>query len=121
MRSITTQQPQRSDCDTCTPEEHQLAASSSALGLAREAIARWRGARRPDEVLPSNSAHVSPQARWLEQAQAGLDSWIACGGFAQADHPANDGLPPLTTPVMYKLSWSPKAGVRIECDSACID
>ena len=121
MRPATPQQPQRSDCDTCTPGEHQFAASSSALGLAREAIARWRGTRRPDEVLLSNSAHVSAQARWLEQTQAGLKTWIASGGFAQADHPANDALPPLTTPVMYKLSWSPKAGVRIECDSASID
>ena len=121
MRSITPQQPQRADCDSCTPGEHQLAASSSALGLAREAIARWRGNRRPDEVLPSNSVHVSPQARWLEQTQAGLKTWIACGGFAQADHSANDELPALTTPVMYKLSWSPKSGVRVERDSACID
>lgn len=121
MLPVTPHQPQRSVCGAYSPTEHSVAASSSALGLARDAIARWRGTGHRDTVLPSESAHVSPQARWLEQAQAGLSNWIECGGFSQAEKAGDDGLPPLAEPVMYTLSWSPKAGVRIDYDRACVE
>jgi hypothetical protein len=55
---------------------------------------------------------VSPQARWLAQAQYGLAEWIARGGFSQ-DEPSS---PALTTPVMYQV------GSTIQSPSdACID
>lgn len=76
------------------------AEEESALAVARDAIARWTGGVRPSAELPRGVSRVSPQARWVDQAQRNLAQWIAHGGFAQAEGAA-DPLPPLMRPVMY--------------------
>ena len=90
--------------------------SLSALQIARAAIARWSGLPRPAPVA-RDLQHVSPQARWLSQAQGGLEQWIARGGFAQGD---DTGSAPLTTPQMYHVS-SINPGQHAPHLNACID
>jgi hypothetical protein len=89
------------------------AQAQSALQLTRAAIARWRGGSSQAAPVARDLPHVSPQARWLAQAQCGLANWIAQGGFAQADEV------PLCGPVLYQL---PRCA-RVQADSAdaCID
>ena len=102
MRSITSTQARYNNAP---------ALAQSALHITRAAIARWSGnSDRP--VAPARDlVRVSPQARWLANAQYGLAEWIAGGGFAQDDTASSDGLP---TPVMYQFKTS-------MTDNACIE
>jgi hypothetical protein len=86
-----------------------------ALRMTRAALERWSGKARPHAALARDLPRVSPQARWLAQAQYGLAEWLARGGFSQTDDGAM-----LATPQMYQLPTlhpaQPKRGV-----DACID
>ncbi|MES2316167.1 MAG: hypothetical protein V4631_01625 [Pseudomonadota bacterium] len=82
-------------------------AEQSALQMTRAAIARWSGSARPASAR--DLVRVSPQARWVAEAQDGLANWIARGGFGQADEHA---AAPLTGPVMYRVGAN---------SDACID
>lgn len=62
--------------------------AQSALHMARAAIARWSGSARPAGAPVRDLPRISPQARWLAEAQYGLAAWIARGGFSQPDEPA---------------------------------
>ncbi|HEY0063447.1 MAG TPA: hypothetical protein VGC21_15115 [Telluria sp.] len=68
----------------------------SALQLTRAAIARWRGAPVA-RVLPQDASRVSPQARHMTQAVAGLDAWIAAGGFGLDTDPVSPAPAPERT------------------------
>lgn len=94
--------------------------AQSALRMTREAISRWRGAPLPPGSLPRDSARVSPQARWLAEAHAGLSHWIERGGFAQGE-PAPDAgtLSPLPGPVMYRLPATAPADTRTASERTC--
>ena len=87
-------------------EYPESAESMAALQAARDAIARWTGGVRPSTDLPRDASRVSPQARWVDQAQRNLAQWIEHGGFAQAEG-ATAPLPPLMRPVMYSPSTVP--------------
>ncbi|QYF91971.1 hypothetical protein KY495_14420 [Massilia sp. PAMC28688] len=86
----------------CTAEFSESDALS-ALETARAAIARWTGGVRPSAELPQDISRISPQARWVDQAQRNLAQWIAHGGFAQAEG-AGEPLPAMMRPVMYSPS-----------------
>lgn len=100
-----------------TSEYSESAEAMAAMDAARVAIARWTGGVRPLAELPRDIARVSPQARWVDQAQRNLAEWIEHGGFSQAEG-ASAPLPPLMRPVMYtpnlSASLSSKTG-----DTAC--
>jgi hypothetical protein len=70
--------------------------SHSALQATRAAIARWSGSASRPGAPARDVPRVSPQARWLAEAQCGLAAWIAHGGFAQADETAS-AMSPLHT------------------------
>ena len=83
-------------------------AATLALETARAAIARWTGGVRPSAELPRDVSRISPQARWVDQAQRNLAQWIEHGGFAQAEGAAAP-LPALMRPVMYSPDALPLA------------
>lgn len=83
-------------------------AATLALETARAAIARWTGGVRPSAELAPDVSRVSPQARWVDQAQRNLAQWIAHGGFSQAEG-ASAPLPALMRPVMYMPAFLPLA------------
>jgi hypothetical protein len=87
---------------TCTAEFSETDALA-ALETARAAIARWSGPVRPSAELPKDISRVSPQARWVDQAQRNLAQWIAHGGFAQLEG-ADQPLPHLMRPVMFSAA-----------------
>ena len=92
-------------------------AEQAALEITRAAIARWSG--NPNAPAPHAHDHVrvSPQARWVAEAQYGLASWIAHGGFAQID---DTGTATEHAPlVMFQVSER-RCGVK-DCSGACID
>ena len=94
------------------------AVSQSALQLTRAAIARWSGSARP--ALVRDMPRVSPQARWVAQAQGGLAEWIARGGFSQQE---NDVVSPednYTTPTRYQLPAA-LPSQHLPSMNACID
>ncbi len=95
--------------------------SQSALRMTRDAIARWRGAPLPSGSLPRDNTFISPQARWLAEAHAGLSHWIEGGGFAQGEQGsvAAELLPPLPGPVMYRLPLTPRADEHAGTERAC--
>jgi hypothetical protein len=111
MRPITSAQARfaTADCAECNDSPPALA--QSALHITRAALARWSGNSNLPAAPARDLARVSPQARWLANAQYGLAAWIARGGFAQDETPTMDGLP---TPVMYQIKTS-------IADNACID
>ena len=85
MRAITSTEPSFAapDCAVCADTAPPNALAQSALQITREALARWSGKPQPAVLLARDLPRVSPQARWLAQAQFGLADWIAQGGFAQ--------------------------------------
>ena len=89
------------------------ALAHSALQMTRAAIARWRGTTRSPATPARDLRHISPQARWLAQARNDLDSWIAQGGFAQAESS------PLPASAMHHFTPIPYAAPRRV--DACID
>lgn len=92
----------------------------SALQTTREAIARWTGGVLPAEALPRDLARISPQARWVSQAQRGLAMWKECGGFSQTEQPmCSTAMPPLPTPLMLDISALPDTNT--EHIDACMD
>lgn len=92
----------------------------SALQVTREAIARWTGGIRPRAELARDIPRVSPQARWVAQAQHGLAMWIECGGFSQSEQAmCSSSLPLLSAPVMFEISALPDASN--EHIDACMD
>ena len=100
------------------------AVSQSALQITRAAIARWSGTGSV-AALARDVPRVSPQARWVSQAQCGLAAWIEGGGFSQADDATTDATAqaaaaPLVTPQMYHL---PTACPRLASPAvnACVD
>ena len=110
MRPITSTQARFApadcaDCDGSTP-----ALAQSALQLTRAAIARWSGNSDGRAAPARDLVRVSPQARWLANAQYGLAEWIARGGFAQ-DEAATPA------PVMYQIDTA----IIDSCNDACID
>lgn len=116
MRKLPSTEPQFAGqhAAPCTDAVPAASLAHSALHLTRAAIARWRGRvcpLSPVRELP----RVSPQERWVTQAQAGLDTWIACGGFAQGDL---SDLAPLTPPVMHNCTSAHSADRDAD---ACID
>ena len=115
MRPITASEPRfpvsgRALCADAMPA---TALARSALQQTRAAIARWSGKALPDGALVREVPRISPQARWVAEAQYGLADWIARGGFAQVD----DSAAPLPAPLMYQL---PTQSVATS-SSACID
>ena len=114
MRPITSTEPRFAapDSAVCADTVPSTALAQSALQLTRAAIARWSGSNRPAGAPVRAQPRVSPQARWLAQAQYGLAEWIARGGFSQDESASAQ----LTTPVMYQ------AGAPIDAPTdACID
>lgn len=81
----------------------ETADSQSALRMTRDAIARWRGMPLPAASLPRGITRISPQARWLERAHSGLQSWIARGGFADPEPQQTERTLALSRPVRYRL------------------
>lgn len=61
----------------------QVALASAALRTTRAALARWTGELLPTSALARGPLRISPQARWLAQAQRDLAAWINDGGFCQ--------------------------------------
>lgn len=106
-----------------TGEQHDVRAdrSQSALRLAREAIARWRGAPLPAGALASNGVRVSPQALWAARASADLRHWIDGGGFSQWDAIGGAQMPHLANRVMYQLPEVSANDSTLRNASACID
>lgn len=126
MRAVKLPQPNMSSplslARAVLPADAADASScASALSMAREAIARWRDAPLPAGALPRDKLRLSPQARWLAQAHAGLSTWIEQGGFGQAEpaHAPADTLPPLASPVMYRLPTNAPASTAARRDRAC--
>lgn len=115
MRQLPSTEPKfaGNDAAVSTDTVPATALAQCALHLTRAAIARWTGNTRlatpPVRELP----RISPQARWVTEAQAGLNTWIADGGFAQAD------LAPLPSPVMHNCTANPQHAARDA--NACID
>jgi hypothetical protein len=114
MRSITSTEPRFAapDSAVCADTVPSTILAQSALQLTRAAIARWSGGNRPAGAPVRTQPRVSPQARWLAQAQYGLAEWIARGGFSQ-DESATTTLP---APVMRDAC----AAIDTPSD-ACID
>lgn len=106
-----------------TGERHDVRAdrSRSAQRLAREAIARWRGAPLPAGALASNGVRVSPQALWVAQASADLRHWIDGGGFSQRDALGSAQMPTLAKPVIHQLPDASTNDSTLHNTSACID
>ena len=102
--------------DTASP----AAFSQSALQITRAAIARWSGNPGPAAPLARDLQRVSPQARWLSQAQCGLADWIARGGFSQADELPLGQTVHLTTPSMYQMPAT-LPGHPVRNYNACVD
>jgi hypothetical protein len=100
MRPITPTEPRFAapDSAVCADTVPATVLAQSALQLTRAAIARWSGSSRPAGAPARALPRVSPQARWLAQAQYGLAEWIARGGFSQ-DESATQAL---SAPVMYQ-------------------
>ncbi len=120
MRHLTCTQPQIAAPNPAAGEgaAHACPASHSALQIARAAIARWSGSPAAGSTLARDVARVSPQARWVAEAQCGLADWIARGGFSQSDDPLADA--PLATPQLYQLSAIKPSRLSPNLN-ACID
>jgi hypothetical protein len=106
-----------------TGERHDVRAdrSQSALRLAREAIAHWRGAPLPSGALASNGVRVSPQALWAARASADLRHWIDGGGFSQWDALGSVQMPHPANPITYELPEVSANDSTLRNASACID
>ena len=115
MRQLPSTEPkftgQRATEGSNTVPANELA--QSALHITRAAIARWRGISGTPATPARDLRHISPQARWLAQARNDLDSWIAQGGFAQAESS------PLPASAMHHCTPIPYAAPRRV--DACID
>ena len=96
------------------------ALSQCALQITRAAIARWSGSEGPAAPLARDLRRVSPQARWLSQAQSGLADWIARGGFSQPDEVQPGPTMQLTAPSMYQLPAT-LPGQPAHNFNACVD
>ena len=117
MRQLPSTEPKFTAPDaTSAAAAPETVLAQSALHMARAAIARWSGSSRPAGAPARDLLRISPQARWLAQAQYGLATWIAHGGFSQPDEPA---LAPLTTPLMHNCGALPQMSTR--AIGACID
>jgi hypothetical protein len=115
MRQLSSTEPKFDGHDAAISNDAvpATALAQCALHLTRAAIARWSGSPRPCAAPVRELPRISPQARWVSTAQAGLDTWIADGGFTQADLPDP---PPLPTPVMHNRSAPAQRDAN-----ACID
>jgi hypothetical protein len=118
MRQLPSTEPKFDgpDAAVCHDTVPATALAQCALHLTRAAIARWSGNPHPAGAPMRDVPRISPQARWLSQAQAGLDTWIADGGFAQADLPE---LAPRCAPML--LQCAPSSILAQRDANACID
>ena len=113
MRQLPSTEPTFADAALRSDTVPATALAQSALQLTRAAIARWSGSARPPGAPVRDLPRISPQARWVAQAQDGLESWIAHGGFSQPDEA------PLATPVMHNCGAATQRTERGA--DACID
>jgi len=116
MRQLPSTEPKFAGHDpaVCSDTAPATVLAQSALHLTRAAIARWTGSARPGTTPVRELPRISPQARWLTQVQAGLDTWIADGGFTQAN--LHDMVP---LPVKHSCTTPSQLANRDA--SACID
>lgn len=99
---------------------HPLMAQS-ALQITRDAIARWSGGRVSSPAR-RDIPHISPQSRWLAQAQQDLSTWIERGGFSQTGDAASPAqLSTLQGTVMYSSIASQLCSSAALKADACID
>ena len=126
MRQFTCTQTQFEAPNSGAGDESTSSAALSqcALQITRAAIARWSGGEAPAAPLARDLQRVSPQARWLSQAQCGLADWIARGGFSQADDappgPTRQLTAPSMSPSMYQLPAT-LPGQPVHNLNACVD
>lgn len=113
MRQPPSTEPKFADAALRSDTVPATALAQSALQLTRAAIARWSGSTRPPSSPVRELPRISPQARWVAQAQDGLETWIAHGGFSQPDEA------PLATPLIHNGSAAPQRSERGA--DACID
>ena len=120
MRQFPCTQTQFAAPTACSGTASSAALSQSALQITRDAIARWSGNAGSGAPLARDLQRVSPQARWLAQAQCGLADWIASGGFSQAED-ASAGQPAqLASPSMYQVPAT-LPGHPVHDFNACVD
>lgn len=116
MRQLSSTEPKFTAPDASGADgAPETVLAQSALHMARAAIARWSGSH-PARAPARDLTRISPQARWLAQAQYDLETWIAHGGFSQTDETT---LAPLATPVMHNCAAAPLAASHAM--RACID
>jgi hypothetical protein len=113
----------QTQCDAAnagTGTTASAALSRSVLEITRDAIARWTGKSPSAAPLANDLRRISPQARWLSQAQCGLADWIARGGFSQADDDSPSQSGQLTGPCMYQVPAT-LPGHSVDNLDACVD